>query len=247
MQEQTEPYNSAIFGTTVSSSPPGYKSASVAIRLGRAAFFGSATADLPQRQSEEFRRDDLIPQFGYVGKEYAGTRVLLLGINPGNGPKGAVSRSATDERMMPVISAFAAGPTAAAFVLAQAAQKLECQTWHVWRRHCAEIFGAGGLSLEQIAYSNCLPWRSGSDSNFDDAVAEKAARLYALPLIEELAPAVVIALGKRAAEILQMGGHRIKNLIVWNRAQAVTAPVLQERRAAAQEIFRRVGARTVAD
>lgn len=149
--------------------------------------------------------------------------------------------------MMPTISAFAAKPTADAFLLAQAAQKVECQTWHVWRRHCAEIFGAGGLSLEQIAHSNCLPWRSGSASNFDNAVAANAARLYALPLIEELVPTVVIAVGKRAAEILQLGGHRVKHLIVWNRAQAATAPVLQERRVAVQEIFRLVGVKAGAD
>jgi hypothetical protein len=234
-------FSFAAFGDVVSSYPLGYKSASAVIRLGRAAFFGSATADLPMRQSEELRRDDLVPQFGYVGKNYAGTRVLLLGINPGNGPKDAVSRSFTDERMMPTISAFAANPTADTFVLAQAAQKVECQTWHVWRRHCAEIFGAGGISLEQIAYSNCLPWRSGSASNFDDAVAANAARLYALPLIEELSPTVVIAVGKRAADILRLGGRRIEHLVVWNRAQAVTAPVLQERLAAALEIFRLVG------
>jgi hypothetical protein len=225
----------------VNDSPYGYKSASRAIQLGRAAFFGSATADLPQRQSEELRRDDLIPQFGYVGNDYAGVRVLLLGINPGNGPKGAVSRSPTDARMMPTISAFAANTTKDNFLLAQAAQKIECQTWHVWRRHCAEIFGAGGLSLEQIAYSNCLPWRSGSDSNFDDAVAANAAHLYALPLIEELAPTVVIAVGKRAADVLRLGGRPTKHLIVWNRAQAATAPVLQERRTAAEQIFRLVG------
>ncbi len=217
--------------------PLGYTSALEVVRLGRAAFFGSATEDLPQRQSEELCRDDQIPQFGYVGREYGAARVLLLGINPGNGPKTAVSRSLTDSRMMPTLAAFAEDPSVPNFLRAHEAQKIECQTWHIWRRHCAEIFGAGGLSLEQIAYSNCLPWRSGSDSNFDDTVAANAARLYALPLIEELAPTVVIAVGKRAADILRMGGRSIQHFVVWNRAQAATPGVLQERRAAAEQIF----------
>jgi len=227
----------------VSNIPLGYKAAFEVVRIGRAAFFGSATADLPQRDSEELRRDDQIPQFGYVGSEYTGVRVLLLGINPGNGPKSAVSRSPTDSRMMPTLAAFAADPSVPNFLRAQDAQKVECQTWQIWRRHCAEIFGAGGMSLEQIAYSNCLPWRSGSESNFDDQVAANAARLYALPLIDELAPAVVIAVGKRAADILRMGGRTIEHLVVWNRAQAATPPVLQERKAAAEQIFTLVGKR----
>jgi hypothetical protein len=145
--------------------------------------------------------------------------------------------------MMPILAAFAAEPSVANFLRAQEAQKIECQTWHIWRRHCAEIFGAGGLSLEQIAYSNCLPWRSGSDSNFDDDVAANTARLYALPLIEELTPAIVIAVGKRSADILRMAGRPIEHLVVWNRAQAATPYVLQERKAAAEQIFKLVGKR----
>ena len=221
--------------------PLGYKSASAVIRLGRAAFFGSSTTDLPRRRSEALRRDDLIPQFGYVGREYAAARVLLLGINPGNGPIDAASPSSEDQRMMPLLAAFAAEPSVANFMRAQEAQKIASQTWPVWRRHCAPIFGAGGLSFEQIAYSNCLPWRTGSESNFDDEVASRSACLYALPLIEELAPTVVIALGKRVASILRLGGRPVEPLIVWNRSQAATPPVLQERQAAAERIFRLVG------
>ena len=65
--------------------PPGYKTAKVVLKLGRQAFFDTATADLPTGRSIILRQDDLTPQFGYVGERYPRTRVLVLGINPGNG------------------------------------------------------------------------------------------------------------------------------------------------------------------
>ncbi|MGH8457599.1 MAG: hypothetical protein ACRETE_11470, partial [Stenotrophobium sp.] len=184
--------------------------------------------------------DDRTPQFGYVGAEYLRTRVLLLGINPGNG-KETETRSPTDARMMPALIHFAQNPTQENFTKAQQAYKAECQTWHIWNRHCRDVIGAGKLSLEEIAYSNCLPWRTGSNSAFSDAVAKKAATLYASPLIEELQPTVVIALGKTAGNILRLSGKKLPHLIVWNRAQAARPAVLKERAEAAAEVFRVLG------
>jgi hypothetical protein len=65
-----------------------------------------------------------------------------------------------------------------------------------------------------------------------------------MPLLLELAPQVVIALGKRAASILAMTGGPIKNLIVWNRAQAATARVKSDRAEAASRIFAALSAYT---
>ena len=227
-------------GVAVQESPPGYRSAVSVVAAGRAAFFGELEADLPANRSALLRADDLTPQFGYVGAHFSGPRALLFGINPGNGPE-TVSRSATDARMMPALVAFSADPTPVTFVAAQAAYRAECQTWHVWKRHCSEILGAGRLSFDDIAYSNCLPWRTGSNSAFSESVAKKAAVLYAYPLIDELKPSVTIAVGKRAAEILHLGGRPPPGLIVWNRAQAATDAVREERAEAAREIFARIG------
>jgi hypothetical protein len=60
-------------------------------------------------------------------------------------------------------------------------------------------------------------------------------------LIEELEPRVIVALGKRAAEILELSGLGLPNLIVWNRAQAATSAVKQERAQAAAHILVTVG------
>ena len=216
------------------------------LKVGRAAFFGSAREDLPRGETASGRaaivaNDDLVPQFGYVGKEYVRTRVLLIGINPGNSKDD--SRSRQDEAMMPAQHAFAKGPSPEIFRKAQQAYKEVCWTWPVWKRHCSEVIGSGKLSLEDVAYSNVLPWRTNSKSQFGESVAERAASLYAYPLVEELEPQVIIAMGKRAAEVLSVGGRTFANLIVWNRAQAATSPVLGARRSAAAQVFDMLGRR----
>ena len=223
--------------------PLGYITATATLKHGRAAFFGSAEADIPLARSATLQQDDMVPQFGFVGPDYATTRVLLLGINPGNGPKARDHRSATDERMMPALAAFAAAPSQEAFVAAQIAYRTECQTWAVWRNHCSEVIRAGGLSLEQVAYSNVLPWRTNSESAFSDDVGRRAAKLYALPLIEELKPNVIVALGKRAATVLSLGDRTFPDLIVWNRAQAATTAVRIERASTAERILAMVAAK----
>jgi hypothetical protein len=111
----------------------------------------------------------------------------------------------------------------------------------MWSRHCSEVIGAGLFTMDEIAYSNCLPWRTASESNFADTVSAQAAKLYAYPLIEELEPRVIIAMGKKAARILAIGGKRFERLIVWNRAQVATASVMSERVVAAAEILRAAG------
>lgn len=221
--------------------PPGYQTACSVLEAERAAFFCNTDTDLPGNRSPLLRQDDLTPQFGYVGRGYTSTGVLLLGINPGNGKGTTTTRTATDERMMPRLIQFARDPSPENFELAQGAYHGDCATWHIWRRHCAEITGAGRLSLDDIAYSNCLPWRTGSESSFDDAVAERAAKLYAHPLIKELDPLVLICLGKRAAEIVRIGRPPLPRLITWNRAQAATPGVLAERKRAAVEVFTLLG------
>jgi uracil-DNA glycosylase len=103
------------------------------------------------------------------------------------------------------------------------------------------VIGAGKLSFEEIAYSNCLPWRTGSKSNFADEVADNALKFYALPLIQELTPRVIVAMGKRAAAILETADREIPEVITWTRAQAATESVKRERVDSAARILSAVG------
>ena len=220
----------------------GYKSAQRVVRdYRREAFFGGIDIDFPKNRPLELRDDDLTPQLGYVGECYSETRVLILGINPGNGPD---VRSKADEQMMPALISFANNPSQERFDQAQKAYKAVCVTWPVWwRRRCSEVIGAGKLELEEVAYSNCLPWRTESGTAFTPSVQEKAAKLYAYPLIEELQPKLIIALGKCATKILRLAGQELPLLITWNCAQAATPAVLEERAKAAAEILTVLGRR----
>jgi hypothetical protein len=208
----------------------------------REAFFGGIDVDFPKNRPLVLRNDDLTPQLGYVGESYRrGTGVLFLGINPGNGPD---VRSKADEQMMPALISFAENPSPKRFDQAQKAYEDVCVTWRVWwRRRCSEVFGPGKLELEEVAYSNCLPWRTESGPGFGPSVQEKAAKLYVYPLIEELQPKLIIALGKCATKILHLAGQEPPRLITWNCAQAATPAVLEERAKAAAEILTVLGRR----
>jgi len=216
----------------------GYVTAKHTLELGRGAFLGSPEADLPPSSSAIIRGDDLTPQFGYVGPRYNEARVLLFGINPGNGRRD--SRSDGDEQMLPELIRFREDRTEESFRRASMAYFEVCQHWPVWQPLCSEFIGDGKLSLDQMAYSNCLPWRTASGTQFSEETAERAARLYALPLVEEVEPKIVIALYKRAANILEMHGRPLE-LIRWNGAQAPTEAVKSERESTAETILRRVG------
>lgn len=211
--------------------PLGYQTALRTLERGRSAFFGSLTADLPAAESPQVAADDLLPQFGYVGSKYSETRVLLLGINPGNGPRG--ERSPGDKTAMPALHRFATERTPLCFHLAQQAYLSVCEGWAVWGRQCYELLRAGGLSMEDVAFTNALPWRTASKAAFGKPIAQRAAELYAQPVVLELQPKIIVAVGKRAAEILEYAGLMSPSVIVWNRAQALTLQVAAEREAAA--------------
>jgi hypothetical protein len=138
--------------------------------------------------------------------------------------------------MMPALHRFAHNPTEQNYAQATLAYMSECQMWQVWKRHCAEVIGAGSLSFEQIAYSNCLPWRTASKSRFSDDVARKTAELYVRPLIDDLNPGLIMAMGKRVKLILEMTGLSLPRIIVWNRSQAATVSARRDRGNAAREI-----------
>lgn len=213
----------------------GYRAAKRAILEGRASFFGHKDADLPSGRSPQIASDDLLPQFGFVGARYEEKRVLLLGINPGNGPN--THRTSGDTTVMPALEKFVQDHTVSSYLRAQAAYRQVCESWPVWGRQCNELLRSTGLSLDEIAFSNALPWRTASKSRFSPAVAERTAILYVAPLLIDLQPSIVVAVGKRAAGILSLARtSEPLHVIVWNRAQALTKDVAADRVTAAAEL-----------
>ena len=216
------------------SNAPGFNAARRAVEVGRAAFFGSVSSDLPAGRSPEIEANDLVPQFGFVGPGFASSRILLLGINPGNGPNDV--ETSADAAMLPALRAFFARPSLENFLKAQDAYRSVCESWAIWGNHCAAILGAANLAAGDIAYSNCLPWRTASKAAFSTRVAERTASLYAGPLVMELAPSVIIAAGKKAMSVLELAQIELPRVIVWNRAQALTPAVAKEREAALEQL-----------
>lgn len=141
-----------------------------------------------------------------------------------------------DEDLMPALGQFVQDRSVESFLEAQRAFQKACISWSMWRNHCSEVINAGLLTMDDIAYSNCLPWRTASKSSFGDTVSKNAAKLYAYPLIDELQPRIVVAMGKTAAKILALGGGDFPDLIVWNRSQAPMLAVREERAATAEKI-----------
>jgi hypothetical protein len=218
----------------MSSEPPlGFRAALQTVELGRAAFFSHAVEDMPVAESEQIAADDLLPQFGYVGSRYENRRILLIGINPGNGPRK--QRSTGDETAMPALLHFVTQRTPESFQAAQQAYRKVCQGWAVWGRQCDELLSAGGLGMEDIAFTNGLPWRTASQAAFSKAVSRKAAQLYVDPFVRQLQPNVIVAVGKRAAEMLEHAGHLSEAVVVWNRARALRPSVVADREAAAKK------------
>ena len=217
----------------------GFATACTVLTAGRAAFFGDDTRDLPVRASQLLREDDRTPSFGFVGPRFAEHRVLFMGINPGNGARND-ARTDDDNIMMPKLRTFAETPSPETWAGASAAYAKACVRWPVWKRHCAFIIGDRPLlGLDEIAYTNALPWRTASNAAFGDDIARNAARLFAKPFIEELKPKVIVALGKRANEILSHAGRLPDTKIfVWDRSQAATPNVVAGRKRMADEIRR---------
>jgi hypothetical protein len=89
--------------------------------------FGSPNVALPVRTSTVVAADDLIPQFGFVGRCYESRRVLVVGINPGNGSNDG--RSLSDEEMMPVLHRFIAEPNETTYEVALEAQAKAFPGW----------------------------------------------------------------------------------------------------------------------
>ena len=87
--------------------------------------------------------------------------------------------------------------------------------------------------MEDIAFTNALPWRTASKAAFGKPTARRAAELYTQSVILELQPKIIVAMGKRAAEMLDYAGLMSPFVVVWNRAQARSQQVAAEREAAA--------------
>lgn len=138
---------------------------------------------------------------------------------------------------MPALHRFVSDKTPEAFLASQDAYRSVCHGWAVWGRQCFELLRSSDIDMDDLAFTNALPWRTASQAAFGKSIARRAAALYVSPVVAELQPRIIVAVGKRAAEMLELAGLMSPSVVVWNRAQALTPPVMEERKEAASKLL----------
>lgn len=175
-----------------------FEAALRAVRLSRGDIFGSADEQLPIGEPG----DALISMVGFVGCDYRPGGTLLLGINPGGGGDTYV-RTAQDARLLPMIISLREGeatPAALAAMFDQYAASM--RTWNLWRI-AGPVLDACGARQSEVAYLNWCPFRTRADKMPFAYAMRRARQTYLAPLVDQLAPGRIIALGKKVGEWLE--------------------------------------------
>ena len=168
-------------------------------RISRADLYG-ATQDpqLPINLVEDAR----IPFLGFAGERYLPGGVVLLAINPGGGGN-AYCRLPRDIQLLSLIEAFikSSPETAGKNFDAMSNNYAEqAQAWNLWRI-LFPILQACGKELNEVTYLNCFPYRTKED-RMPQAAALRASWAHVVkPLLTELKPSILVALGKKAGGV----------------------------------------------
>ena len=175
-----------------------YEATLNAVRLSRSDIFGLSDTQLPISEP----KDSEFPQIGFVGRGYHRGGTVLLGINPGGGGD-AYTRTSEDARLLHMIQDVRSGeatPDKLRTIFDQCAANM--RTWNLWRI-VAPTLDACGIAQSDIAYLNWCPFRTRADSMPHAHAMRRARDAYLAPLIRELAPVRIIALGKKVGNWLE--------------------------------------------
>lgn len=184
-----------------------YRAVLAAVRLRRSDIFDEVDKQLPVSEPE----DAAIPQIGFIGQDYRPGGTILLGINPGGGGDKYV-RTVADSLLLPMIHSLRDGeasPDALEAMFNQYATNM--RTWNLWRI-VAPTIDACGSRQSEIAYLNWFPFRTRADQMPHAHAMRRSRDAYLSPLIKNLAPSRIIALGKKVGVWLEKappGGGRL--------------------------------------
>jgi hypothetical protein len=150
-------------------------------------------------------QDDAGTMFaGYVGAGYRQGGVVLLAVNPGGGGDAYSRRTPEDERFYPLLKEFRDGPATeveANFRRINVEFASILPRWNLWRI-LKPTLDAAGVGLDDIAYLNAVPYRTRGDAAPKAHAKDAAWRLVTGPTLEVLRPRLLIALGKKAGDIM---------------------------------------------
>lgn len=168
-------------------------------RVGRHEIFGSDDP-IPLNLQEDARTMFA----GYVGPGYRPGGVVLLAVNPGGGGDAYARRTPEDERFFPLLKAFRdCGEEEAEALFARINEEFASvlPRWNLWRI-LKPTLDAAGVGLSEVAYLNAVPYRTRGDAMPKAHARDAAWRLVTGPTLEALRPGLLVALGKKAGDIM---------------------------------------------
>lgn len=151
------------------------------------------------------RKDAEVMFAGYVGANYRPGGCVVLAINPGGGGDAYAKRTQEDEVFYPLLYALklAVSPkTLEAFERVNSAFEPIVQCWNLWRI-LGPTIDATSYRLDQIAYLNAVPYRTKEDKIPPVYARKEAWEMVTGPSLELLQPQKIIALGKKAGDVLE--------------------------------------------
>jgi len=141
---------------------------------------------------------------GWVGSAWQPGSTVLVGINPGGGGD-TYRRNSNDDELYGLLRGFrdATGERQRAEAFATLSNAwINIQRGHnIWRL-IEPLLEALGKRTDEVAFLNILPFRTRQDAPAPIAVLKKAWEKATFPQIEALAPRRIIALGKKAHNVL---------------------------------------------
>lgn len=149
--------------------------------------------------------DDAETMFaGYVSTRYRAGNPLLLAINPGGGGDTYTVRTAEDRRFYPLLRQLRDADGAASLLPFEAINRAFAEVLPRWNvmRIVAPVLDATGATLDDIAYLNAVPYRTRGDKEPSVPAKASAWSLVTGPSIRALHPGVIVALGKKAGNVL---------------------------------------------
>ncbi|MBX7134183.1 MAG: hypothetical protein K1X67_16040 [Fimbriimonadaceae bacterium] len=142
---------------------------------------------------------------GFVGTRYTpGEGIVLLAINPGGGGDAYTERTAEDRVFFPLLERFKAArghAVPSAFEAVNQAFAPIVRGWNLWRI-LGPTLEAAGLTLEEVAYMNLVPYRTRGDKMPPVAAQQAAWTRIIQPTLGVLEPRAIVTLGKKAGSVV---------------------------------------------
>lgn len=169
-------------------------------RVTRSQLYG---ASIDAQMPRHLQQDAKVPFLGFVGAGFSPGRPVLLAINPGGGGDAYTTRTPQDAELIPLLQAFVqaeGSEVATTFERMCSNYARQVGTWNLWRI-LHPTLQACRCTLDEVCYLNVFPYRTAKDARPSQSALQASWNLVIQPLLAELKPSMLIALGKKAGDV----------------------------------------------